>query len=157
MKIVVQLSDHRWTMQAVHLACAMARNNQSVLVLLQLYPVTNAGLLGSGIGADASSVRNALDLEEYETIAEDYGVPVILQPMECDSLIEATVQAAEQLKAGALFIHIPEYRFALWRKFQVRNIERRLTALHCRLFLCDRPDRNETWPTSVGVPAIKHF
>jgi hypothetical protein len=135
----------------------MARNTESTLVLLQLWPVTNAGLLGTGIGADASSARDVLELEAYETIAEDYGVPLAVQPMECESPIEATMQAAAQLKAAALFMHLPERRFAFWHQFQVRSIQRRLTALHCRLYLCDRPDQNETWLPSVGFPAIKHL
>jgi hypothetical protein len=157
MKIVVQISDREWTMQAVHFACAMARNTESTLVLLQLWPVTNAGLLGTGIGADALSARNALDIEEYETIAEDYGVPLVVQPMECESLIEATMQAAAQLKAAALFMHLSQRRFAFWHQFQVRHIQRRLAAFHCRLYLCDRQDQNETWLPSVGFPAVKHL
>lgn len=157
MRIVVQISDRQWTMQAVHLACAMARNTESTLVLLQLWPVTNAGLLGTGIGVDTASARNALEFEEYETIAEDYGVPLSVQPMECESPIEASVQAATQLQASALFIHIPERRIAFWRPFQVRHIERRLAAFQCRLYLCDRPDQNASWLPSVGFPAAKHL
>lgn len=156
MNIILQVSDRHWTMQAVHLACAMARNTGSNLLLLQLRRVTNVALLGTGIGVDAPSSRDEEDLKEYEAVAEDYGVPVVVQPMEYESLTEAALQAVALLKATTLFMHLPEHRFSLWRQFQVRHLQRRLNALHCRLYLCDQSAQREPWMPAISLPAMKH-
>lgn len=156
MNIILQVSDRQWTMQAVHLACAMARNTGSNLLLLQLRRVTNVGLLGTGIGVEAPSVRDEEDLKEYEAVAEDYGVPVVVQPMEYESLIDAVVQAVAILEATTLFMHLPEHRFTFWRQLQVRHLQHRLNALHCRLYLCDQSAQREPWMPAISLPAMKH-
>ena len=156
MSIIVQVSDRSWTMQALHLACAMARNANLNLLLLQFRRVTNAGLLGTGIGPDVLTEQNERDLEEYEAVAEDYGVPLIIQPMEYESLPEAAVQAVAALGATALFMHLPEHRFSFWRRLRVRYIQRRLNMLDCRLYLCDQPTQPDPWMPAISLPAAKH-
>lgn len=157
MSIIVQVSDRLWTMQAVHLACAMASNTGSKLVLLELWPVTNAGLLGTGIGANTPHESSSCDLEEYKMIAGDYGVPLVIQPMECESLPEAAVQAVEILAATALFMHVPEHRFPFWRRLHIRHLQHRLNRLDCHLYLCDQPAQPDPWVAAINTPAMRHL
>lgn len=153
--IVVQMSDRQWTMKAMHLACAMARNTQSSLVLLHLRPVKNPGLLGSGIGLEVPSVSEYQDLEDYGMIAEDYGVTLTVQPMAYESLVDALAQSAEYLNASALFAQLSESVFALWHRVQRWNLRRQLESHHCHLYTLETPVQADEWMPSISLKASK--
>lgn len=156
--IVVQMSDRQWTMKAMHLACAMARNTQSSLVLLHLRPVKNPGLLGSGIGLDVLSDREYDDLEEYGMIAEDYTVRLTVQPMTYESWVDALVQTAEYLNASVMFAHPSEETNIIWRRFQRWQqwiLRRQLRSRNCHLYTLDTPVQSEEWIPSISLKASK--
>ena len=54
-KILVQMAEENWTMEALHLACALARNSNSQVVLLQLIQVPNPSLLGTSLSGQSVS------------------------------------------------------------------------------------------------------
>jgi len=148
--MMVQIADRTWTMQAMHLACAMARNTGSSVILLYLMPIKNPGLLGSELGITPPTPAQYADFDEYALIAEDYGVEIGLQPMQYESLCEALAQAVELLKPLALFARVPESIIPLWCRFQLWTLQRQLTAQNCRLYTLDQPGR----PEEESVPAV---
>ncbi len=148
--ILVQMADGRWTMQAVHLASAMARSMAGRVVLLYLMPVKNPGLLGSELGITPPTPQEHEEMAECASIAEDYGVEISVQPMQYESLTDALVQAAELLEPFALFACVPESIIPLWRRFQLWTLQRQLAVQHCRLYTLDQPGR----PEAESVPSV---
>jgi len=144
--VLVQNADREWTMKAMHLACAVARNTGSSLVLLHLIPVKNPGLLGSPVGLDSLSRLEEANLKEYGMIAEDYGVKLVLQPMQYLSLIEALVQAAENVNAHAIFARLPEHSFQFWNRFQRWSLRRQL---RCPLYTLDPSEPVRVQPLPI--------
>lgn len=142
--IVVEMSDERWTMEAMHLASALARSVNGKVVLLHLVLAKNPGLLGWGIAPPTA--REERQLQEYAAVAEDYGVEFWIQPMQFISSGDALVQAAEVISASVLFAHIPETQLHFWKRFQLWNLRRRLH--NCRLYTLD-----EEQPLRVEEPA----
>jgi hypothetical protein len=122
--IMVQMSDKQWTMEAMHLASALARNSDSKLVLLRLVLATNPGLLGWGV--PLPSVEEQRQLQECATVAEDYGVEFCVQPMHYISSSEALAQAVELFEIDVLFANIPRSSIPLWQKFRLWNMKRLL-------------------------------
>lgn len=147
--ILVHMSDRQWTMQAVHLACALARNNATSVILLRLIPVTHPSYLGTNYVSTVPSRQEDDDLSEYAATAEDYGVELTLQPMQYVTAMDALVEAAELLDVDMLFAHLSPSRIPYWRQFQKWNLERRLRAAGCRLLTLD-----ESPSVTVEPPAV---
>jgi hypothetical protein len=147
--IVVQLSNRAWTMEAMHLACALARNIGGEIALLHLAPANNPGLLGWGVTPPTPAEYE--QMKDYASVAEDYGVAFTVQPMQYVSMPDALAQVAEVLNAVALFAHIPASRVAVWRRFQLWNIRRQMH--HCRLYTLDA-DQPELADEYVAPAAV---
>jgi hypothetical protein len=131
--VMVQMADKQWTMEAMHLASALARNTGSKLLLLHLSLANNPGLLGWGIPAPTASEHCLI--REFASVAEDYGVAFSVQPMQFVSLNEALVQVVELCKVQVLFAHIPPSNIPFWRQFRLWNLKRQLG--NCRLYTLD--------------------
>jgi hypothetical protein len=150
------MSDRQWTIQAMHLACAMARNTHARLVLLHLRPIKNPALLGSDVGLNALSDSEYDDLEEYGMVAEDYGVTLTVQPMAYESWVDALVQTAEYLNASVLFAHPSGQANIVWHWFQRWQqwiLRRQLASHHCHLYTLDLPMNLEETLVSVAIEA----
>ena len=92
--ILVQISDHHWTTQALHLACAMAHNTHSQLALLCLRAVRSPYLLGTEVGSIPPPKGDLEAIDAYRVIANGYGVEITLERMQYESLTDALIQAA---------------------------------------------------------------
>ncbi len=143
--IVVQMSDAHWTMEAMHLASALARRVDGKVVLLHLALANNPGLLGWGIAAPTEDEQRRFD--EYAAIAEDYGVEFCVQPMQYTSRTDALIQATQQLNAFVLFAQPAKSYFRVWGRFQRWNLKRQLGC--CRLHTL-----SEEEPLSIEAPAF---
>ncbi|MBK8026397.1 MAG: hypothetical protein IPK19_34675 [Chloroflexi bacterium] len=126
--ILVQMSDRKWTMEALHQACSLARQHHAQVILLHIIPVTHASYLGTSYGRTNPVGREIDDLYEYEATFEDYGVDALLQPMQAVTTVEAIAAAAELLGADLVFAHLPFHRFPLWHRHQIRALKARLQA-----------------------------
>jgi len=153
--VLVQMADKKWTMQALHLACALARNNHAEVIVLRLMPVHNIGLLGSELGNVSPSDDEYEDLDLYGQIAEDYGVSMRVQPMQYTTLVDAIDQAAEFVGAQAVFAKLPKNAVQYWRKFQLWNLGRSLASRGCQLYTLDQSTTEIEWTPSVTVKAAK--
>ena len=141
--IMVQMSDKRWTMEAIHLASALARNINGKIVLLRLVLANNPGLLGWGIAPPTAEEQR--QMEEYAAVAEDYGVEFWVQPMQYITLTDALAQAAELLNVSVLFAHMHQSNIPFWRRFRLWSLKRQLQ--NCRLYTLD-----EERPLSIDEP-----
>ncbi|MDX2137121.1 MAG: hypothetical protein SF123_03430 [Chloroflexota bacterium] len=135
--ILVQLSDKAWTMRALHEACALARKQQETVTLLRLMQVEHISYLGSEFGNVAIDHQEYERLQEYAATAEDYGVEVEVEQMQCLSMIDATADAAELLEARAVFAHIPASRIPFLHELRVHHLERRLRGTGRLLYTLD--------------------
>jgi hypothetical protein len=141
--IMVQMSDEQWTMEAMHLASAMARNLNGRISLLRLVLANNPGLLGWGIAPPTDEEQR--QMEEYAAVAEDYGVEFSVQPMQFITLADALAQAVALTEVSILFAHIPQSKLPLWSRFQLWSLQRQLG--NCRLYTLD-----EEQPLSIEEP-----
>ena len=131
--VIVQMSDKQWTMEAMHLACALARNIDGRIVLLRLVLANNPGLLGWGIMR--ATTEEERRIKDYAAVADDYGVQFCVQPMQYVTFMDALAQAAGNLNASFLFALIPQSSFPMWKRFRLWNLKRQLG--DCRLCLLD--------------------
>jgi hypothetical protein len=112
-------------------------------VLLCLALANNPGLLGWGIAPPTAKEQR--QMEEYATVAEDYGVEFWVQPMQFITLADALAQAAELLDVSVLFAHIHQSNIPFWRRFRLWSLKRQLR--NCRLYTLD-----EEQPLSIEEP-----
>lgn len=152
--ILVQMSSYRWTMQAVHFACALARYSPSQVQLLRLIPVMQPGYLGTDYGYSSPSLREQKTIQECCATAEDYQVKLTLHTMQYVTECEALCDAADVLDADIVFAHIPESIIPYWQKFRIWRLKHRLSAHHRRLYtLIDDHDEGGRAPYLVTAPA----
>ncbi len=135
--ILVQMSEPAWTMQALHLACALARNNSTQIILLRLIPVHHPSYLGTAFGNTPPADHEQHELDEYAATAEDYGVALSIQPMQCATTLDALVDAADQLNVDVVFAHPGKSWLPYWQAFQTWNLKRQLSAVQRQLFTLD--------------------
>ena len=149
--VVVQVSDRKWTTQAVHFACAMARNTQSRLVLLHLIPARSAYLLGTDLGNKLPTKPELDAIGDYQLIAEEYGLEITLQRMQYESFGDALVQAAELTHPSVLFANVPGNIFPFWRRIELWNLRHQLSAMNCRLYTLDEAEQEQDWLPAVSL------
>ena len=137
--ILVQMAEARWTEEALHLACAMARNTHSEIVLLRMIETQHLSWLGTSFGMESFSPEESDRVWEYKAIAKRYGVEFSVEPMRWVSYVEAMVEASEQLNAEVVFAHLPESRLPFVRKFQIWDLRRQLAQRHSTLYTLDQP------------------
>lgn len=154
--ILVQMADKRWTMQALHLALALARNAQAQVVLLRLIRVRHLSYLGSAFGRHEVSGDEQRELREYCETAEDYGVALIFSQMQCEAPLEAVVEAADLLDADVVFAQVLPSRIPYWQVFSRWWLEQRL-ALHGRHLYTLNPNPNRLQPAPmITVKPARH-
>lgn len=149
--VVVQISDRKWTTQAVHFACAMARNTHSRLVLLHLIAARNAYLLGTDLGTRLPTKPELEAIGEYELIAEEYGLEITLQRMQYECFGDALVQAVEVTHPSVLFANIPRSVFPFWRRIELWNLRHQLSSMNCQLYTLDEAEQEQEWLPSVSL------
>jgi hypothetical protein len=152
-KIMVQVTNKEWTMEALHLACALARNSDTVITLVRFMEVGHPSYLGTNMGNRAPTPAEYQELRDYQATAEDYGVNLEMRSIQCLSPLDVIAQAAEELEATVVFARVPESAIPYWRKFQIWNLERTLKGQQCQLYTLDKPADVTEWVPSVTVKA----
>ncbi|NJO82847.1 MAG: universal stress protein [Blastochloris sp.] len=148
--ILVQMANPPWTLQAIHFACAMARNHGTTVILLRLMPVHHPNYLGESYGGCMPTPKEDDALREYEATAEDYGVEFVIQPMQSAATLSAIVDAAEQLDVEMVFAYIASSRVPFWEKLQTWWLTHQLAAAHRQLFTLARlPHANQPAPLVI--------
>jgi hypothetical protein len=152
--ILVQMAEEKWTMEAMHLACALARGSGAQVALLRLIQVQHPSYLGTSFGNKPPNQREYHRLNEYSATAEDYGIALDIHAMQCLSATDAVVEAVDHLQADIVFAHVASIRISYWRRFQVWNLGRRLASKRCQLFTLDQPVGFIEWMPTITVKAV---
>jgi hypothetical protein len=121
--IMVVPGDWQWTQQAMHLACAMARDTGTAVVAVRMVPVNHPLLLG-----DISAVKHTADERslpyDCAVTAEDYGVAYQMLVFNYVNYFSGLSSAAEQINAIAIFMSIHHSSFVPWDRFQLWRLRR---------------------------------
>lgn len=122
--IMVQISDHGWTLETMHCACLLARNTPARVVLVKLIPVQHISWLGTEWGQVNFTDQDRAEFAHYQATVEDYGVefaPLLFQYV---TLAEAIAQAAEYVNAQIVFAKLPQSVIPFWTRFQRWSLSR---------------------------------
>jgi hypothetical protein len=150
--ILVQMSTPAWTRQAIHFASAMARNDQTKIILLRMIPVTHPEYLGTDYGYCEPTFEEQHAIDEYAATAEDYCVTLILQPMQYINALDAVAEAAEALDAGVVFAHVPESFIPFLQKFRIWWLKQHLHQRRLFTLTEEKRDNNQV-PFITNTPA----
>lgn len=152
--ILVQMSEKQWTMPALHLACALARNTQANIILLRLMTVAHPAYLGSEFGYSIPTAQEREDIAEYKATAEDYDITLTVKSIQCLTPLDVIVDAAQQLNADAVFADVPHSPIPYWQKFQKWMLQHRLSAANRQCFMPDKPDQTTTRLPTITVRTV---
>jgi hypothetical protein len=148
--------DQAWTLNAVHLACALARNNGMDITLVKMLPVTQPALLGSEFDYTANFTKEDHEvIRLYAEVAEDYRVELTAGIVRYVTFIDAVVETADDINARAVFASIEPNLIPFWRKLQLWNLQRALNHHHHTLYTLETPTNSSEWSPSVTVLAGK--
>lgn len=153
--VMVCISDHKWTLNALHLACALGRNTGMEVVLVKMLPVQQVGWLGTDLGLTNFSEQDYVEICGYQKIAEDYGVQISPRLFQFVTLRDAIADAADHFQAGAVFATLPRSSIPYWRKYQLWSLTHRLNQQDCPLFTLEQPGDLSDWTPSVTAPALR--
>lgn len=147
--LMVVIGDRRWTNQAVHLACAIARGNGGTVVLASMVPVHHPAQLGDASGRVRFTDEDRHALFDFAATAEDYGVDCRQQICTYANYSSGIASAAEQLNIGYVFA--PPFRsrwpwLARWKMWRLRRLVQR------PLFALQTPEDQPI--LSIGRPAV---
>jgi len=124
--IMVQISDHEWTFEALHCACLLARNTSASIALVKLIPVPHPGWLGTEWSYMNFTHQEQADFADYQATIEDYGVELTPLVFQYVTLTEAIAQAAEHVNARLVLAKIPKSVIPFWTRFQRWSLNRQL-------------------------------
>ncbi len=150
--ILVQMTNQSWTLQALHLACALARNNGARIILLRLMPVQHLSYLGTEFGSTPLSRQEYTAWLKYVATAEYYGVEMVRQSMQCWSELDAIADAADYVDAQVVFASIPRSRIPYMDRLQHWRLQRRLVKANRQLHTLEQSARNSNIPSLVIEP-----
>ena len=111
--IMVVTGEHAWTLQALHLAAAMARETGASLLLVERVRVSHLEYLGAGLREALLPYERLVALSEYSAAICDYGIEVAVAPYEYTDYIGGLLSAAEQVAPLAVFAPAPGGRLPL--------------------------------------------
>jgi hypothetical protein len=154
MTILIQLSDYSWTVQALHLACSMARSQRETVTLLRLMQVRHISYLGSEFGRTPITDQEMGELLSYQDTAEDYGVEIELEQMQCLNPIDAIAEAANVLSATAVFARVPPSLIPIWHDLVEARLQYRLWRAGRSLYTL-QPSPNRDQATGIQIKSVQ--
>jgi hypothetical protein len=149
--VMVAMHDRQWTQEAMHLACALARNTDSEVTVVKMLSVTHPGYLGQHFAYSELDPRDYQQVQEYRQTAEDYGVPFSLVLFQYVDLMDALVQAAEQLHADVVFATLSPSIVPYFRKFRLWNLNRTLRRDKRTLYTLEPDTTKPDWKPTITV------
>lgn len=152
---LVQFAERTWTLETLHLACAMARDEGTFVVLLHLMRVNHIAWLGTELGDLPPTERQYQLLDECQSVANLYGVALSLQSMQYQSLVNAVAQAADAVDAQAVFVQLSQGKLTILNRLQHWNLTRQLRVKHRQLYTSALPLETTDWTPSVTVKAAE--
>lgn len=149
--IMVVTGEHAWTMQALHLAAAMAHETGASLLLVERVRVARLEYLGAGLREALLPYDRLTALHAYSAAIRDYGIEVAVAPYEYTDYVGGLISAVEQVAPLAVFAPAPAGWLpfvAAARLWHLRRVLRR------PLYTLGAGDVSATW--TAAPPAETH-
>jgi hypothetical protein len=125
--IMVQINGRRWTLEALHCACLLARRISAKIALVKMIPDQYYSSIGIDLGFLNFSEQDRSELSDYQATIEDYGVEYSIHFYYYVTLAWAIGQAAEHVNAQIVFATLPRSITPFWRSFQLQGLRRYLS------------------------------
>ena len=125
-RILVQLADRRWTLEATHLACQLARVLGAEIVFIKMVPVQHIEWLGTELGYRDFTAEDYENLEDYAATAEDYSVPCSVHRYQYITFPEGICDVTEIYGTQLVFAK-PIHKIKFIRQIQSRLLRAALT------------------------------
>jgi hypothetical protein len=151
---MVQIMDPQKTLDALHFACALARGQQTNVVLVKMVAVEHLSWLGTELGEQHFTDDDNQALRGYREIASGYDVGVETQTFQYTSFTSALVQAADYVDAQIVFAELPPSTLPLWYRFRAWLLRRCLAERGGHLYLLEHGNGPTAWTPSLLVPAV---
>lgn len=148
--VLIITGERNWTLRAVHLAAAMARDAGLAVVMARLVPVAHLEYLGSSAREALLSYDEFDALREYIATAEAYGVPFSIEWFEYSDYIGGVTSAAEQHGAAAVFAPAPGGIVGLLARWRLAWLRRTLGR---PLYTLEPGDALPAWTEPAEPPA----
>ena len=146
--ILVVTGEPTWTMQALHLAAAMARESGAAILLVEMTPASHIQSLGADPDETLLPLARMEALRQYADTVESYGIPLTVTTFQCADPIGGLLSACEQADAAAVFAPAPGGALSFVAAARLWYLRR---ALRRPLFTLD-DDRAAVWqPRPLGV------
>lgn len=126
--ILVVTGERQWTLRALHLAAAMAREASLPVVIAHMVPVAHLEYLGAGTREELLSFEAYDDLSNYLLTVDAYGVPVRIELFEYSDYNGGVTSASDLYEAAVVFAPAPTgiiETVARWRLWALRRMVRR--------------------------------
>ncbi|HOU40759.1 MAG TPA: hypothetical protein PK829_05785 [Promineifilum sp.] len=105
--ILVVTGEPAWTMQALHLAAAMAREAGAPIILVEMIPASHIQSLGAEPDETLLPLARMESLRQYADAVEGYGITVTVATFQCADYLGGLLSACEQASATAVFAPAP--------------------------------------------------
>ncbi|MBK8987697.1 MAG: hypothetical protein IPM39_16730 [Chloroflexi bacterium] len=150
-RLMIVMGERAWTLAALHLACVMARRDQTAVALLRMVAVGHPALLGTDPGLRNFTSKDAHELDDMAATAEDYGVFLDVQLFQYANYWSGVLDAAEQLAATAVIVHVPPSPIPYWQQARRGWLRRRLARQQQLLITLDDMTPSLTWTPSATL------
>lgn len=137
--ILVQMADTKWTTQAVHLACALARDTHKQVIMLRLNRVEHISYLGSELADMPLTHLEYAQMQIYLGIAEAYEVKMDWTQIQCYAPMDALIEAVAYLGAAAAFVRVSQAPLRFVYQIQLWLLDRRFGMHGCQIYTLDYP------------------
>jgi hypothetical protein len=151
-QIMIEIDQPKWTLEALHLACAVARVSSWEVVLVKMVPVAHISWLGTELGYQNFSIADEEFLRVCLATAEDYGITASVRLFQYVTLSDGIADAAEYFDTQFVFATLPYYRLPGWRRFLMWRLRRQLAERGRSLYTLDRPPSSADWAPQILVP-----
>lgn len=151
-RLMIVMGETKWTLAALHLACAMSRRDQAELLLLKMLPARHPLLLGTPGGSLSFTVEDAQALANMAATAEDYGISLEVRHCQYANYWNAVVDAAAQLGVTAVLVHIPASPIPYWQAIRRQWLRRQLARQRQLLLTLDDLTPSLTWTPTITLP-----
>jgi hypothetical protein len=143
--IMVQMTDGERTLEALHLACALAHAKQDTVALVKMVPVQHIGLLGTELGFMNLTDADCKEMADFEAV-----------PFQYATLAEGVAQAADYVDARIVFASLPTSVVPYWYRVQCWILRRQLARHDRQLYLLERDSGSAHWSPAILVP-MTHY
>lgn len=145
-RVALCTADPVWTLEALHLASALARDTGAEICLVKMIPVDHAFQLGAPYAHWRYSAAECETVQDYLQTLEDYGVSFSCYVYQYVTYTDALVDLCEQLRPQVLFAKPHHHLLSLWNRLELWNLRRRLARRGCLLYTLEAPLDALVWP-----------